>query len=220
LSGEKRLIGIGASAPAELRELAASVRRLIDRMLRMDDAAELLRDARERVDAVTARLEPHARGQVPRLGLPDEAEDARPYYVDGVMLPDHHPHAIATEMALGEDGVTRGTVNFGVTFEGPPGCVHGGVVASFFDQILGHHNLASGIPAMTRTLTIHYHRPTPLYTELRFEVRVRAAEGRKITTAGTLHAGDELVAEAEGLFILPGKTVFEGVIPGLGGARS
>lgn len=216
LARGKRLVGIGASAPAELRALAASVRRLIDRMLLVDAAAAPLREAKERIDEVTASLDPHARGRVPRLGLPNEPDDARPYYVDGVMIPDHHPLAVATEMSLDDDGVTRGSVNFGVTFEGPPGCVHGGFVASFFDQILGHHNVSSGILAMTGTLTVRYQRPTPLYTDLRFEVRVREAEGRKITTAGTLHAGDELVAEGEGLFLLPGKTVFDGVIPGLG----
>ena len=47
--------------------------------------------------------------------------------------------------------MTRGTVHFGVTFEGPPGCVHGGYVAHFFDQVLGQHNLFARVPAMTGT---------------------------------------------------------------------
>ena len=47
-----------------------------------------------------------------------------------------------------------------------------------------------------------YRSPTPLYTELRLEGRVRTIDGRKVNTSGTLHAGDRLCAEAEGIFIL------------------
>jgi hypothetical protein len=60
-----------------------------------------------------------------------------------------------------DGGVTRGRVRFGVTFEGPPGCVHGGFVSHFFDQILGQHNLRAGIPAMTAQLAVRYRRATP-----------------------------------------------------------
>jgi hypothetical protein len=60
-------------------------------------------------------------------------------------MPEHHP--LRPELAIAhESGVTRGTVNFGVTFEGPPGCVHGGFVAHFFDQILGQHGCGPGFP--------------------------------------------------------------------------
>ena len=52
-----------------------------------------------------------------------------------------------------ENGVTSGRVKFGLAFEGPPGNVHGGFVAHFFDQVLGHHNVAAKIPAMTGTLS-------------------------------------------------------------------
>jgi acyl-coenzyme A thioesterase PaaI-like protein len=54
---------------------------------------------------------------------------------------------------------------------------------------------------MTGRLTIHYRSPTPLRTELRFEGRVVEVTGRKTFTYGTLHAGERLCAEAEGLFI-------------------
>jgi hypothetical protein len=87
-------------------------------------------------------------------------------------------------------------------------------VAALFDQILGQHNLSTGIPAMTGTLTVRYRRPTPLFTELRFEARTRSREGRKVITEGWLKAGDEVTAEAEGLFILPRKDRL--LIPGHG----
>jgi acyl-coenzyme A thioesterase PaaI-like protein len=54
---------------------------------------------------------------------------------------------------------------------------------------------------VTGRLTVHYRSPTPLRTELTFEARVVSVTGRKTLTHGTLHAGDRLCAEAEGLFI-------------------
>jgi len=54
---------------------------------------------------------------------------------------------------------------------------------------------------MTCTLTIRYRKPTPLYTELRFEATIVRIEGRKIFTEGRVYAGELLTAEAEGLFI-------------------
>lgn len=54
---------------------------------------------------------------------------------------------------------------------------------------------------MTGTLSIRYRRPTPLHTDLRFEASLDRKEGRKLFTTGRLYAGDDLCAEAEGLFI-------------------
>jgi acyl-coenzyme A thioesterase PaaI-like protein len=207
------LTGIGEVAPRELVELAGSVRTLVDRMLRIRGAQGELARAREEIDAVARHLEPLARPEgPPRLGRGSWAEGARPYYVEGVMLPRHHPQAADFEIATA-DGVTRGTVRFGVVFEGPPGCVHGGHVACFFDQILGHHNLELGLPAMTVNLSVRYRKPTPLFTRLDFEVRIQSSEGRKVVTVGTLREGERVFAEAEGLFVLP-DVRRTGLLPG------
>jgi acyl-coenzyme A thioesterase PaaI-like protein len=79
--------------------------------------------------------------------------------------------------------------------------VHGGYVACAFDEVLGLTQSIGGTPGMTGTLTIRYRRPTPLHTDLRFEGHIERSEGRKRYTKGYLYAGDELTAEAEGLFI-------------------
>jgi acyl-CoA thioesterase FadM len=74
-------------------------------------------------------------------------------------------------------------------------------VAAAFDEVLGSTQSLAGRPGMTGRLTVHYRSPTPLHTELRFESRVTQVSGRKTLTHGTLHAGDRLCAEAEGLFV-------------------
>lgn len=203
------LRGLGATASPELVALGGSVRALTDVMLRIEGQPEDLAWAREQLDAVVARLQGAAKwGEAVRLGRADEPDDARPYYIDGVMLPAYHPLASDFEIAT-EDGVTTGSVAFDVVFEGPPGCVHGGHVACFFDQLLGYHNLELGLPAMTASLTVQYRRPTPLFQRLDFDARIRSVDGRKIIVEGALRAGAETVAQAEGLFVLPSAGISE-----------
>jgi acyl-coenzyme A thioesterase PaaI-like protein len=67
--------------------------------------------------------------------------------------------------------------------------------------VLGSAQSFGGQPGMTGRLTVHYRSPTPLRTELLFAARVVEVTGRKTFTHGTLHAGERLCAEAEGLFI-------------------
>lgn len=86
-------------------------------------------------------------------------------------------------------------------YEGPPGYVHGGIIALAFDEILGITNAELGHPGMTGTLTVKYRRPTPLFREVRLEAWIERVEGRRIVTRGELRCGDDLCAEAEGLFV-------------------
>lgn len=202
---EAILLGESNEPVPELAALAEAVRGLTEQMLRVPGLPEDVREdgdaLRARIDAFTERLRPFAPGDaIPRMGrLPVET---RPYYVRGVMMGEHHPLRPEVEI-VHEAGVTRGRVHFGVTFEGPPGCVHGGFVAHFFDQILGQHNLAARIPAMTGTLSVRYRRGTPILRDLAFEVRHEAEGERKVRTYGALTADGEVFSEGEGLFVIP-----------------
>jgi acyl-coenzyme A thioesterase PaaI-like protein len=115
---------------------------------------------------------------------------------------------ISTEESL-TGIVVQGSIYFTELFEGPPGHVHGGFVAAAFDEVLGVAQSMSENPGMTGKLTISYRSPTPLFQQLTLRGYVRKVEGRKIFTYGTLHKGDTLCAEAEGLFISMNPEVFE-----------
>jgi acyl-coenzyme A thioesterase PaaI-like protein len=93
-----------------------------------------------------------------------------------------------------------GTVTFGAAYEGPPGHVHGGMVAAMFDELLGFAQFSAGF---TGSLTVRYRKPTPLHRELNVRAWQERADGRKRIIKGTCHAGDTLLTEAEGLFIAP-----------------
>jgi acyl-CoA thioesterase FadM len=56
-------------------------------------------------------------------------------------------------------------------------------------------------PARTAYLHVDFRHVTPVETELQVRVRFDREEGRKRFLRGTLHDGDTLCAEAEGLFV-------------------
>jgi acyl-coenzyme A thioesterase PaaI-like protein len=99
------------------------------------------------------------------------------------------------------DGMVVARATFGSAYEGPPGAVHGGMVAAAFDEVLGMAQSLGGQPGMTGTLSIRYRKPTPLHRDLRFEGTLDRVDGRKLFTSGRCYDGDTLTAEAEGLFI-------------------
>lgn len=101
----------------------------------------------------------------------------------------------------GEVPMVCADVTFGHAYEGPPGHVHGGIVAAAFDELLGATQAMSGSPGMTAYLDVSYRAPTPLHTPLRFESTLDSVEGRKIRTSGRLFHGETLCAESSGLFI-------------------
>jgi len=89
-----------------------------------------------------------------------------------------------------------GSVSFPLTYEGPPGLVHGGFIAVFFDCVIQHHNCDVGRSGKTTSLTVTYRRPTPLDTDLRFSIR-RYDQGDRISSTATLLAGQRVLCEAE-----------------------
>ncbi len=71
------------------------------------------------------------------------------------------------------------TCQCGWAYEGPPGSVHGGIVAAIFDQFLGMAQIVGGQPGMTAYLNMSYHNRTPLNTELKLEGQTPPNRGAK-----------------------------------------
>jgi acyl-CoA thioesterase FadM len=71
-----------------------------------------------------------------------------------------------------------------------------------FDEVLGRLANSAGRPAQ-RTASLHtdYRSITPIGKELSVRGWVEREEGRKRYLRATLHHGDVLCAEAEGLFV-------------------
>lgn len=169
-----------------------------------DDAALLA--AAQTIEHVVAELTVGAGAERRPRMPPDVVRPTVEYFptspVAGVINPVAPP--VILEVVAGEDGAApeiRSTTRFDLPYEGPPNCVHGGVIAGTFDEVLGAAVMVAGHPGMTGTLTVRYRKPTPLRAELRIEARFLDREGRKIRAWAGIYHGDVLTAEADGLFI-------------------
>ena len=87
-------------------------------------------------------------------------------------------------------------------FEGPPGHVHGGIIATILDEAMGKVNRRQGVVALTRHMAIDYLQPVPLATKLRVLGWPVKVEGRKHFHTGEIRTLDgTLLARAEGVFV-------------------
>jgi acyl-coenzyme A thioesterase PaaI-like protein len=105
-----------------------------------------------------------------------------------------------------KDNIVHADGHFSRMHEGPPDCVHGGMLSAFYDQVLAFTGIANQTPGMTARLTVKYRRPTPLFKSLRFSCWVEKISGRNIIIHGECHCDDELLSSSEGLFIHYEKT--------------
>jgi acyl-coenzyme A thioesterase PaaI-like protein len=184
----------------ELRALADALRRLVSiAVTSTAGAAETAAAARE-LDALADRLQSSVPAVPPPRFAHGGADHPHDFFQYDVMLGLYNPLALPIEMEW-EPPRAVGHARFTTPYEGPPGCVHGAVLAGAFDQVFNVANLKSGTAGPTRELALTYLRPTPLHADLVFEAQVERVEGRAIRTRGHVRHGDLVTAEARGLFI-------------------
>ncbi|AMM21863.1 hypothetical protein AX769_19045 [Frondihabitans sp. PAMC 28766] len=133
----------------------------------------------------------------------DDLEHGIRYFnpVSGAANPMALPLVFETE---GDGILARAT--FDRRFEGPPGHLHGGIIALVFDEILGQANMTGGGWGMTAYLNSTYRRALPLDVELVLHARVTEIDGRKTTVTGWISTAAEpetRFAEASALFVEP-----------------
>jgi hypothetical protein len=170
----RRIIGLAVSMEGE----DPAVGRLL---ATLDNAAREL--------AAIAPADPH-----PRIGAHVDS-DGRVYLDHSRDIGDYNPCFPEYTIAVDGDRAS-GSVKFPTAYEGPPGIVHGGFLSLLFDCVVQHHNCDLGVAGKTTSLSVRYRRPTPLLTELHFEVTRSVDDGRITSTAQLLNK-DMLLAEAE-----------------------
>ena len=184
-----------------------SHRRLVDAVRRVTSATLLTNVDDEGLSAAAAAIEAAA----------DDLEALQrdgPWWPDGTAVRDphrffpispvvgyHNPLALPVRVEI-EDDIVVGHAHFTWPYQGPPGCVHGAVIAGVFDELLSFANIINGPAGMTGKLSIKYRHPTPLREDLRFVCRRESISGRRLVATGECYAGDVVTAEAEGLFII------------------
>ncbi|HWW97636.1 MAG TPA: PaaI family thioesterase, partial [Edaphobacter sp.] len=93
--------------------------------------------------------------------------------------------------------------------EGPPGHIHGGIVAALLDEAMSKLNRPLNVLAMTRHMEVDYLRPAPLYQplvlvarHLNRPTRPDGTPDRKLFHQAEIQRPDGTVlARAKGVFI-------------------
>jgi len=177
---------------AQTVEAAAAMRRLTGMLVSLEQPNAV-------VDTMVAQLADWERQLAPEVPADTQPRmsmdgDSKRLYLQRAFdigtynpcFPEYHFDEISTETASGR-------VNFPVNYEGPPGLVHGGFLGVFFDCVIQQHSCAVGRAGYTRSLTVSYRRPTPLDTELRFDI-ARTEGDRGIDATARLTLGDTVLA--------------------------
>ena len=111
-------------------------------------------------------------------------------------------NGLRLEFLLASDGSVVSHSSIPEIFEGHPGYLHGGIIATLLDEGMSKAVRARGITSMTRQMEIEFLRPVPSCTPLRIEGRVvRNQERKHWTEAKILNGQGTTLAESKGLFI-------------------
>jgi acyl-coenzyme A thioesterase PaaI-like protein len=191
-----------ARADAAYGALTQAVRELADAQLRTEVDLDEVAAITDELRAATRRLLAQAKPGVFGVEL---TQDGGVRNHGNTVVGLRNPVA----MCLGEHAIVwndRGAsadVHLNGLYEGPPGHVHGGVLALILDQLFGEAAASANGPGMTGRLTLSYRRPTPL-GDLSMEAWLDRVEGIKTFIKGHVKdAEGNVTVEAEGLFILP-----------------
>lgn len=189
------------SQEQQLVRIAAATRSIIDATLKINAPESELRQLAEQLEQLAGRMQ--AQAQVRPLAAhnhdfkPHDASWSSPY---SPIAGRCNPMAPPLQMVL-KDGRAYGYATFTDAYEGPPNCVHGGIVALAWDHVMAIANVLISTRGPTAWLHVEYRKPTPLHTPLRFEAWIDRVEGKKIFIKGQCFDGDTLLTEASGLFI-------------------
>lgn len=189
-----------AGREQELRRLTDAVRRLIDAAVCHVADAETTALLAGQIAALAEALDADRLAEPPPWYHHETPEPAEPHdrFQYDVVMGLYNPVALPVELTWAPP-VASGRATFTTAYEGPPGCVHGAVIAGAFDQVFNVANLAEGVAGPTRRLEISYERPTLLHQPLVLEAHVERVEGRRVTTMGQIIQGEQVTARGGGV---------------------
>ncbi len=113
-----------------------------------------------------------------------------------------HPTGLRVRCFRTAGGVAS-PIQIAKRYEGPPGAAHGGIVASYLDEILAGAVLrGTGRSGVTGELTVRYRRPVPTERAILGQGRLVQDHGRYVDVEGELVDPEtqETLASARGRF--------------------
>jgi uncharacterized protein (TIGR00369 family) len=96
----------------------------------------------------------------------------------------------------------RGKFRVGPEYQGGPGFVHGGIIATLLDEVMGKVGRFRDIRTVTAELQIEYLRPVPVDEDLVVEGWEVEKQGRNLFHAGEIRsASGAVLARGKGRFV-------------------
>jgi acyl-coenzyme A thioesterase PaaI-like protein len=139
-----------------------------------------------------------AAGERPPPTAEGDALEFDPFSAGGGRL---HPSSIGIDFTRGVGTSVTARCTVDGMFQGPPGRVHGGVVALIVDELMGMVIRVGERRAFTARLQVHLRAPAPVEVALTFRAWEHDVDGRKIVLRAEGHANGVLIVEADALFI-------------------
>lgn len=184
-----------------LRRITDVFREMIDDSVTLDASGDQLEQIAERLEAIAGDVKKHSgEGRMLEYYNPHYQgciNSIQPY---SAFCGHFNPLAAPLEISQ-QDNKTLGEVNFGIAYEGPPHCVHGGIISGVYDQLMAIAGMSTGKAGPTAYLNVEYHRPTPLYSPLEFQAWISEETGNKITVSGQCLSEGKVLTTATALFI-------------------
>jgi acyl-coenzyme A thioesterase PaaI-like protein len=187
--------------------LAERVRSLIDASVNTDVEPDVV----DRVAGEVARLDAELRERLhtgPYSGLLGglEFEVERPAGRMPLSPFVGELNPIAPPLELRYDGERLiGSAVLGKAYVGPPGTVHGGVVAGLMDQMVAAAGQRFDLGGVTARMTVEFRRPTPLGAPLELAGWLEPqddASSRVRRVRAEIRAGGEVTVAAEALIVV------------------
>ncbi len=104
-----------------------------------------------------------------------------------------------------DDATNRicGNFRLGPEYQGGANFVHGGIIATVLDEVMGKVCRFRNARAVTAELTIEYLKPVPIDVDLEIEGKEIEMNGRNIHIAGEIrNQAGQVLARARGRFVV------------------
>ena len=195
-----QLVGLSPT----MKRVAASLRRSLKAIYHVHPEHE------DEQMAVTAEKLDELISAAGTMGL-GQPQDVR--YTRSPLSGDFNPIAPPVTYEYGEKSITA-KVRFNESYQGPPACVHGGMVAALLDDALGRTRHLTGRHCVTGGLNVTYRRPTPINADLTVEARIESVHERKFIVTGEIYHEGQVTASAEAVFVFLADEKFNALVSG------
>jgi acyl-coenzyme A thioesterase PaaI-like protein len=116
---------------------------------------------------------------------------------------DRSPAGLHMKAIAGEGTDVTARMQVEPRFEGGPGVIHGGILSTAFDEVMGLTHWMVGAIAVTAHLEVDFAKPIPVGSELRLEAETIGTVRRKLYSRADAYLGDdtEPVGAAHAIFV-------------------